>query len=279
MEMRNSLGDLRSDWHPALHCQESIDLDTLIEFLINRQTSRTLSNVLSWNGDIKCDPEDFRKQLENCDDDEVIRFFCAFGSESITAKSTPDVKPTAFHMTAGQQRFLKACLDLSKSLDQSENRTSRQTKEDRLKELNGAWREALFGPWTYSDETHSLGWDPTTEGLYALSDRSPSSAGARAVRGAVWLAFESLPLFPSIPVRKKLHTTGFDLEAKLFTWPIWEPSISLDSLRTLLAAQDLIEKSPNMGQLNQRGCTTLFRSQCVRDGNGRGTFRNAIEIT
>jgi hypothetical protein len=268
-----------SDWHPVLHCEEPLNIDTLTEFLINRQPSRTSAEFISWNDDIKSNPEVFRTELLKVETDERCRFFCAFGSESITAKSTSDVKPTAFHMTAGQQRFLKLCAVLSNSLDPTEKRTSRQTNEQRLEELNAAWRETLNGPWTYSDDTHSLGWDPTTEGLYALSDRSPSASGARSVRGAVWLAFESLPLFPSVPVRKKLQTTGFDVDAKHFTWPVWRPSISLHTLHTWLAAPELVEPKPDMPRLKRRGFSALFRAQCLRDGNGRGTFRNAREIT
>lgn len=270
---------MTSDWRPTLHCDEPVSIDALARFLIERQPSRSVAEFVAWNDDIKCSPDQFRAELIKSDDDERSRFFSAFGTEAVTAKSTNDVKPTSFHMTAGQQRFLKASVELSKSLDPSERRTARQTQDQRLEELNSVWRETLDGPWTYSDDIHSLGWDPTTEGLYALSDRSPSAAGPRSVRGAVWLAFESLPLFPSLPVRKKLHTTGFDSDSQQFTWPIWQPPISLDALRMWLAAPELTEPEPGMRQLQRRGICALFRTQCLRGGNGRGTFRNAIEIT
>jgi len=270
-----------SDWHPVLHASKPLRLESLIDFLIQRQPTRSEAKFLLWNDDIKCDPCKFRNEVIQASaggvDDEICPYFTAFGSEAITAKSTPDVKPTAFHMTAGQQRFLKSCIELSRSLDPNKH-SSRQTGEQRHAELGSIWNEALMGPWLYHAKVHSLGWDPTTEALYALSDRSPSKAKPRAVLGAVWLAFESLPLFPSVPGRRNLLTTAFDLRGSSFTWPIWESVISLESLKHWLAMPDIVEDTPSMRKLTRGGIAELFRARCIRDGNGRGTFRNAVQI-
>jgi hypothetical protein len=42
--------------------------------------------------------------------------FAAFGSEMITDGSKGLVKPTAFHMTSGQQKFLKMICSVADSL-------------------------------------------------------------------------------------------------------------------------------------------------------------------
>ena len=295
-----------SDWRPVLHTEQAICLESLIEFLIDRQPRRTDARFLQWNDDIKCMPEEFLDQLVQVTseaDEEACLFFAAYGCEAITAKSTPDVKPTAFHMTAGQQKFLKSARELSALLD-PQNHSSRQSVEQQRTEIAQSWRETLIGPWTYQDKVHSLGWDPTTEALYALSDRSPSEVGARSVLGAVWLAFESLPLFPSVPGDEQLLTSGFDREGNNLTWPVWESPVSVDTLRHWLAAPDLAkdnsepaapyrrtasahwpavpdlaESNPKMKELHKRGISALFRARCTRDGNGRGTFRNAVQIT
>ena len=274
-----------SDWRPVLHTERQASIDDLTEFLIKRQSARTTNHALNWNSDIKSTPDDFRKQLITAETEETKAFFSAFGSEVVTAKSTPDVKPTAFHMSAGQQKFLKSARDLSTSLDPAYKPSRRDTDDVWKGKLIAAWKETLFGPWTYSDNEHSLGWDPTTEGLYALSDRSPSTAGPSSVRGAVWLAFESLPLFPCIPTLADrasgsilLHTTGFNPESEYFTWPVWESPITFEALEFIMSAPELNGDEKQVTNLMSRGCSAVFRSQCLRDGNGRGTFRNAAQI-
>lgn len=280
------------DWIPRLHCQQSFSLDQLTEFFIDRQSER-IRNVFpeAWCDDIKSAPEDFRrlgKSVYECFHDdtdlsqatELAAFLSAYGSEVIRdKKAKPEVKPTAFHMTAGQQRFLKSAKDIADSLDPNQLASKRQKSNARRKELRETYHSALVGPWMYQDSFHSLGWDPATEGLYALSASSPSESGARSVRAAVWLAFESLPLFPSVPVGSRLHTTGFDRSGMALSWPIWEPPISLDTLRILLGSAELQDSAENIVALRARGVRAILRSQSVRDANGRGTFRNAIETS
>ena len=279
-----------SDWIPELHLERSCELEQLIRFLIDRQTERGgLLFREGWCDDIKCVPGIFRElwksvlhQYETDSDvssaSELAAFLTAFGSEVIKdKKAKPDVKPTAFHMTAGQQRFLKRAKDVADSLDPNQLASKRQKKEARRQELRKAYEVALNGPWTFQDAFPSLGWDPATEGLYALSDSSPSDAGAHSVRAAVWLAFESLPLFPSVPIGNRLHTTGFDRVGSAFTWPIWKPPIGLETLRIMLGSTEFDDAARNASLLQARGVCAVMRSQCVRDANGRGTFRNSTE--
>lgn len=283
------------DWRAELHVEEEIDADRLIDYLIERQPQRSVSPWLTWHDDIKSNVPLFREQWESILEryrgiisgsttdvvatDEFAEFMTSFGSEVVLAKSKPEVKPTAFHMTAGQQRFLKAAKDLADSLDPTKRASKRQTEPDRREELSVAYRTALLGPWTYEDSLHSLGWDPATEGLYALSDRSPSEAGPSSVRAAVWLAFESLPYFPATPKGKALHTTGFRVNGELFCWPIWDTPIGVDALRCLIGLPDLYEDQIDAAKLSTRGVRVLMRCPCVRDANGRGTFRNAVGVS
>jgi hypothetical protein len=283
-----------SDWIPEVHLERSCKLEQLIKLLIDRQPERcSLLFREGWRDDIKCPPVVFRELWKSvlheyetgsdvCTAFELAAFLAAYGSEVIKdKKANPDVKPTAFHMTAGQQRFLKSAKDVADSLDPNQLASRRQTTEARMQELGEAYRVALNGPWSYQDEYHSLGWDPATEGLYALSDSSPSDAGARSVRAALWLAFESLPLFPSVPtsvpIGNRLHTTGFDRAGTAFTWPIWEPPLSLETLRIMLGSTEFDDATKNVSILQARGVCAVMRSQCVRDANGRGTFRNSTE--
>lgn len=279
-----------ADWRPQFHFEQESEFDGLVQFFIDRQPARTKALFINWHDDIKTSPEAFRElwqtvQREFATDsdsfssEEVAAFLTAYGSEMIIdKKAKPDVKPTAFHMTAGQQRFLSSVGEIANSLDPQQRAGKRQSEHERLGELRGAYTIALQGPWTYADSNHSLGWDPATEGLYALSDVSPSESGPRSVRAAVWLAFESLPLFPSVPVGNRLRTTSFDIKSTSFKWPIWTQPMTIETLTVILGSNELQQEPPDTQVLRVRGIQAIMRSQCVRDANNRGTFRNAISL-
>ena len=50
-------------------------------------------------------------------DRESTDFLAALGSECVPAKNKNEVKPTALHMTSGNQKFLETLRELAKSLD------------------------------------------------------------------------------------------------------------------------------------------------------------------
>ena len=63
------------------------------------------------------------------------------------------------------------------------------------------------------------------------------------VHAAVWLATESLPLFPCFCTGSKLATRAFRSEGRIreFCWPVWGKPVSLAALKSLLASADLID--------------------------------------
>jgi hypothetical protein len=273
------------DWIAVFH-EESQRPETalhsvLIETLLEQQQGRAQKDFLDWNDDIKVAAEQWSALLENkgcqckLDSRESVDFLTAFGSETVLAPSTGNIKPTAFHMTAGQQAFLKSARELASSLDPDHAITRRETRDAVRREIVEAFERALFGPWLYKDRFHSLGWDPATEALYALLARAPGSEKPFSERGAVWLAFEALPLFPTAASGNRLLTRGFDSRAKSLSWPIWTAPISINTLRSLLGLRELHTGRPAMGELSRRGIVAVYRSQCQRDANGRGTLRNA----
>jgi hypothetical protein len=250
------------DWAAVLRTPEEIQKDELIELLTTRQQERSL-DIFSWSGDIKMDPVEYHEQLTKQAEAATINnrldadFFAAFGSDIVTARSTGEVKPTAFHMTAGRQKFLNSIQELGNSL-----------KTDTKK----AFDEALFGPWKYADRYHSLYWDPSTERLHALRYLAPTKENPKCVRGAVWMAIEALPLFPTAAAYGRLATTGFTRERPMtFVWPIWKMPISLDTLRTLLMTSD------DKASLERRGVAVLYRSTRSESDHGAAILRPAVE--
>jgi hypothetical protein len=179
-------------------------------------------------------------------------------------------------MTAGQQKFLKSAREVASSLSPGRPAKRGEDAATIQREIENAFARALFGPWHREDRLHSLGWDPSTEALYALLATAPGDEKPFSERGAVWLAFEALPLFPSFPIGNRLQTRSFDNRSESFSWPIWQPAISVNTLASLLALPELIAQNPEMKELAPQGIVAVYRSICERDANGRGIFRNAV---
>lgn len=240
---------------PGGHKAESL-MTHLAAYLMRRKF-----DVFNWSPDVRVQPEDYKRRLtqqgERARYSERLEadYYVAYGSEMTTDGSKGLVKPSAFHMTSGQQKFFKSISELGESL--------RSNSEEAI-------QEALFGPWLYRDKCHSLGWDPTTERMYALRHRAPTSEAPLSVRAAVWFAVEALPLFPTVVVHGKLETTGFvkqDGEVR-FVWPIWTEPIGLDSLKTLLATSELGGVQEASRSLGKRGVAAVY--QAIRSEFGQG---------
>src|SRR5208282_5326668 len=210
---------------------------------------------------------------------EFVDWFAAFGSELVTDK-TPEhkVKPTAFHMTAGQQKFL----DRVQKLVEAMRKTAPQRKGRKSRSPEDRFGEALFGPWKYIDEQNALGWDPVTENVRALNAEKSDPENVLSVQGAVYLAFHALPLFPTAVTNHRLMTTGFkDFDKETaFTWPLWEEPLSLHSVRTALQLTELQQPNLDMGLLRRRGISAVMRSVRGDIGNkGLAILRNSVVVT
>jgi len=193
------------------------------------------------------------------------------GGKRTGGHTPPALRPTLFHMVAGQQRFPGSIRQLLQELDQASGR-----KVDPADERRRAIREALFGPWEYRDEQSSFGLDPSAERLHALRAIQPTREGApRGVKAAVWLAIEALPLFPCYVAGGRFRVTGFDQEGKALYWPVWREPIPLDTLRSLLAMgvngrREVVER------LRDSGAVEVFRSaREPTTGHGYFTLRPA----
>ncbi len=183
-------------------------------------------------------------------------FASAFACETMVNEDGT-VQDTAFRTMsgAGHQHFLKFMVEIAKTTT--------------VQQLHAA----LFASWSYDEQKLSLRWDPADDRRYALRWNDPSGDVIRTVRGANRLAIEALPLFPVAPVGKRLETTGFGQPYEhgvFWTWPIWEPSISLDTCRSVLALPELQEPQPNRASLLARGIVEVFRCERITVGK----FRN-----
>ncbi|MEW6247042.1 MAG: hypothetical protein AB1555_10065 [Nitrospirota bacterium] len=256
---------LEDDWVAVLTLPTGQGETSLVSQLAEYLRARRLE-VFTWSDDIRERPESYKRRLREqaqkaryCERLEAD-YYAAYGSEMKADGSKGLVKPTAFHMTSGQQKFLKSVREVAESL--------RNGSEDAI-------REALFGPWHYQDQYHSLGWDPITERMYALRYRAPTSEQPVCVRAAVWFAVEALPLFPTVVARGRLDTAAFAKQDGVarFVWPIWSKPIGLDTLRTLLLTSELFGRLDQWESLERRGVAAIYESVRSEFGQGYAILR------
>jgi hypothetical protein len=254
----------------------------LLELLIRK--TRRLSRTLPWWREykhIKMPASDFHKVASGYIDqgnfNDSLAFFPCLASD-IVVDEKRKVTPTLFDCTSGRQGLLKSLAELMISLGKvpkKQRRADQKTTSPRE-----AFEEAVFGPWQYRDNQHSLGWDPQTQRVHALLRIDPSigrdTEGVPGVRAAVFLASQAIPFFPCFAFGGRLRTTAFhkDQGDDWFTWPIWRTPISLYTLRSLLAHR------PDREELERRGVETFYRCRRVGTGGPNGNyyvFSNAEE--
>ncbi|MBB4287577.1 type I-G CRISPR-associated protein, Cas3-extension family [Roseospira goensis] len=218
--------------------------------------------------------EDYRKKghwaLTAADEDATLgvaitELLPSLGSDSLArdSKGAGPVHPSKMIMTSARQSLettLKSFI--LPHINKSRNNRKAERAVEKIE-------NAIFGPWLYEDDAHSLGWDPTTQRLHALRNKAPADdKQKRSVAAAVFLASQALPLFPCFAVGGWLHTTGFhhDNDGDWFSWPIWRAPISLDTLRTLVA-------QPFTRDLKERGVAVVYRCHRSRTGGDQGDYR------
>jgi hypothetical protein len=290
--------ELKNDWIAVLSTDNQILNDDLIGFLMGRMKGSSERLEFKWSDKIGTDPDRFMQaakrsiEIATSCSRSTTDFFAAFGSELIKNRSGK-IRPTALDMTSANQglpnnlRKLAVTLELkqpSQATQQTTNSNAAIKKHAKeTAEITASFREALFGPWEYKDEEHSLGWDPTIERLYALRAKNPSPDKKNmSVRAAVWLAAEALPLFPCAVVGNKLATRGFtekrasgkgERSSIYFSWPLWDSPLSLETLRSLLALKTLTLDQPPTDELRMRGIVQVFRSYRVKTGGESGDYK------
>jgi hypothetical protein len=219
--------------------------------------------AFSFAANLKLPAEDFAEfarpagQAARTGGDAVAAEFAAAFACEATVNEDGTVQDTAFRTMsgAGHQHFLQFMAELARLT------TAAQIQA------------ALFSPWRYEEQKLSMRWDPADDRRYALRWDDPSGDVIRTVRGANRLALEALPLLPVAPVGRDLETTGFGSpygRGAFWTWPIWEPPLPLDTVRTVLALDALQAARPDRRELAARGISEVFRCERITVGK----FRN-----
>jgi hypothetical protein len=205
--------------------------------------------------DVKLPPEQLRHYLLAChqDPDRSGELAAALVTERVV-DGKGMAKPTDFHFTAGQQKFLHM---------------AREIRDGLAAEHVAA---ALSTAWTYTSKLPTLGWDVTDDRLYALSAINPAKDKKQTEPGAEWLALLGLTCLPVTMGDDRTLTPGCGGSWKhgTFTWPLWDIPVGHDTCRSLIAAT---AGTPDGATLQANGCFALLRSAIRRsDQGGYGTF-------
>jgi hypothetical protein len=248
--------------------------ETLVKALTNDVKQAAARDELNWEEQIKTQtPDQFRAKAKAALDAgawEAAEWFAAFASELVCGRDEK-IETTPFDMSVARQKFLSDARKLAAGL--GEDKAGRNVKP-----TGESYREALFGPWKYEDDQHSLGWDPSTMKLGAFTNKAPTSMPNAGVKAAVWLALESLPLFPCFAgPRGRLQVQAFRHGRRDFTlcWPVWRPAISIDTLRSLLGWEGLVDDAVTAMELQARGVTAIYRSERFKPNKYLSSFRAA----
>lgn len=257
-------------FQPLLELPHDASEDGLIETLAEAlRATRKLEFFERLGSDVKVAPGEYRKLLNQLAENEdeaplgALDYLYALGNEMVADRSGKKLKPTAWHMTAGQQQFLEMAAILL-----------RETTADHL-------RAALFYPWEYNDPPPAMRWDTAGERLYALEARNPSSVQIRTVRGANALGFLALPFFPVSVANHRLHTRGFirtEDKREFFVWPIWRPSLPSQVIPLLLGDPRLAQSPTIPRSLTVSGVAAVYRSERSVTDHGYGTLRPSEQI-
>ncbi len=248
--------------------------DSLIKLVA--ESAGTVVNALKNLGTIEAEAPvvEFRSNVRRAREDPGLRpafdLLSSSASDIVRRRKTTGkhkgklvVATTHLAMTSGQQDLLSGVLKTAGKL-------AKRSSSDKIP--SSVWKgieKALFGPWTYEDDEHSLGWDPNVQRLHALRNMAPGpDTKRRSVCAAVFLATQALPLFPCFAVGSRLRTTGFhrDDDEDWFSWPVWSEAISLDTLRSLLA-------QPFSADLRQRGVEIVYRCRRSHTGGTQGNYQ------
>jgi hypothetical protein len=210
--------------------------------------------------DLKHPPEEFRSLMASlAGDPEAAEFVTAYAT-GVAVDGSGQTKPTSFHLTAGQQRFMDAVLDLRASV----------TRDD--------LEEALYGPWIGRVGPKDTRWRAASERSRALLSFDPGKEKSSTVAGAAWLAFQALPLFPVVPVGRRAVTTGFTGRGRKeqFTWPVWSNPLNVWEIRVLLGLPDLA--GMQAWERRRRGIAQVLRSDVGRNAQGYGNFTASVPV-
>lgn len=202
-------------WRDGHAIIDGIDQVTAIDKLMDNMADRSKSPEFNWaDSPRKVTPEAYRDKCnEMADDIRALGFMAGWATDAVVRQGA--VVVTRLDMTSGQQKLLRDLRVLA----------ARITKEH--------FESALLGG-DYEGQS-SFGLDPIAVRSHAHESKAPTKSSPPGKPGLIWLAFESIPLHPVVPISAtKAQTTGWKIgRDAAYVWPIWDALLSLGEVKLL----------------------------------------------
>jgi len=209
--------DIRLGWRKGHAVVQGADIDKVVTEIMENMVGRDKAPELNWTDSLrKINDEVYRVACSNMiGDQRALGFMAGWATDAILKKEAVSV--TRMDMTSGNKKLLKDLRKLAGGV-----------KRNHIE-------SALFGG-SY-EKQHSFGLDPVVVRTHAHEHQAPTKTAPLGKPGLIWLAFESIPLHPVIPISSnRAQTTGWKLWPDAgYMWPIWDGFLTLEEVGYLRA--------------------------------------------
>lgn len=233
--------EVRLGWQNGCAVIEGIDPEKALDELSANMIGRTKSAEFNWADSPRKMPADTYRNacLQMANDPRALSFMAGWATDSVLREGF--IAVSRLDMTSGQQKLIKDLRGLAA-------RVSRDH-----------FRSALEGG-KYDDQS-SFGLDPVALRTHAHEFQAPTKSKTPGKIGLIWLAFESIPLHPLVPVaQNRAQTVGWRRPPKTaYVWPIWSEPLTFDEVRFL--------RMLPLERLHERpGVTEIWSSRMGKNG-------------
>ncbi|MDE0446270.1 MAG: hypothetical protein OXH96_06305 [Spirochaetaceae bacterium] len=219
--------------------------------------SRHNGRPLPKGDELKLAPGDIRTYLSRSHASEAGGGLAA----ALVAEGSLDnngvAKPSDLYFAAGRMKFLLIARTILGSI----------AREDLL--------TGLVGPWSYTSEVASLGWDVVDDRIYALRANNPDPDKKLTNPGPEALAILGLSCHPVFAGGERTLTQGCSgsWKAGRYSWPLWRRPAAPGAVKSLLAHAYDHPGADRSHWYPSWGVFTIFRSPIRRSPQGGyGTF-------
>jgi hypothetical protein len=261
----------RISWqgHPAvahLHLLKSVEEDDVARAASRGVTTLVESFDVDGRRNVDFDRSAYRAYVQRVCQDPISLALAAALTAEAPEKRTGGLQAAPLVMMFGQghQNFLDRLVAVPRGDLPHRLRKSR-APPDMCDPRKIA--EALFVPWTRTDDADAFRWDPDEDQRYALRFSDPSGEGAApTVHGANRLAAIGFLSCSAAPGERRMTALGAvrDDEGWAFVWPIWSQPLSRTAIEALLAHPALLEDHPQA--LLALGVRAVLRARRISNG-------------
>ncbi|MCF8082704.1 MAG: hypothetical protein K9M96_06400 [Deltaproteobacteria bacterium] len=224
--------DVRLWWRNGHAVIEGLDPSEAVEEIMANMADRGTAPEFNWSDSPrKVDPEAYREVCgQMMDDPRGLAFMAGWASDAVVRKQ--GISVTRMDMTSGQQKLLRDLRQLAKTIE--------------TEHISSA---LMGGPYGHQP---SFGLDPVAVRFHAHEHKAPTKSPPPGKPGLVWLAFESIPLHPVVPISPyRAQTTGWRINPEpAYVWPIWDAMLTLEEIRLLRCLPiDRLKERPGVSEI------------------------------